>query len=359
MSHREPRVLFLTARREDYLADGVFHGLRSLLGDRAVDYPKHEMMYRSPSADAVQSRIRGGGFTLYGLLDDIPMDRSRSLEEARYGEFDLVILANIKESFGLFVEMYRDLDLPDTKLAVLDGDDHPSIYPYRKAWWLRPPWWFLPRAHTRVPYFKREITPTTSRYRAFKLLPERVADRLPMLRGLIPTSFSIPEEKIFDGVSERTQLFGRDLVDPEFSRTDPIGSRHDYRFRSEDEYYADLRRSRFAITTKRGGWDCLRHYEIAANGCVPCFRDLHLKPTRCAPHGLLPGRNCLDYRSRDDLMAQIEALSDDDYERLRTGALAWARENTTVRRAAELLERLGWNVSSTPDAESVEERVAV
>jgi hypothetical protein len=352
-------VLFLTPRREDYLADGLFHGLRSLLGDRAVDYPKHEMMYRSPSADAVRTRVRGGGFSLYGLLEDIPIDRSRSLEEARFGEFDLVIVANIKESFGLFVEMYRPEDLPDTRLAVLDGDDHPSIYPYRKAWWLRPHWWFLPRAHTRTAYFKRELTPTTYRYRTFKLLPERLASRLPVLRDLLPISFSIPEEKVVDGPGgEKSQLFGRDLVDPEFARTDPIGSRNDYRFASEGDYYADLRRSRFAITTKRGGWDCLRHYEIAANGCVPCFRDLGKKPDACAPHGLIPGQNCLEYESREHLLRQIDALSDTDYDRLRRGALAWARANTTTRRAVAMLEQLGWRPGPL-DGRQDPERVAL
>jgi hypothetical protein len=171
MSRQTPRVLFLSPRREDYMADGIFHGLRTLLGDRVVDYPKHEIMYSSPGAPAVKARIRGGGFTLYGLLDDIPIDRSRTLDEARNGDFDLVLFGHIKESFGPFVEMYRDL--PDTQLAALDGDDHPSIWPYRRAWWVRPRWWFMPRAHNRVPYFKRELTPTTYQYRSFGLLPSR------------------------------------------------------------------------------------------------------------------------------------------------------------------------------------------
>jgi hypothetical protein len=347
MSQRLPRVLFLTGRREEYLSDGIFHGLRSLLGAGVVDYPKHEMMYRSPTAAAVRARVRGGGFTLYGLLDDVPMDRSRTLEEARNGEFDLVLFGNIRESFGLFVEMYRDI--PDTQLAVLDGVDHPSIYPYRRGWWVRPRWWFLPRAHTRVPYFKRELTPTTYQYRTFNVLPGRVAQRLPMLRRVLPAAFSIPEEKIFEGDAQKTQRFARDLVDPDFADCAPIGARDDYRFESEADYYDDIRRSRFGITTKRGGWECLRHYEIAANGCVPCFRDLHLKPERCAPHGLDAG-NCIGYRSREDLLRRLDAISDDEYDRLRAGALRWARENTTIRRAAGLLEQLGWSVPAAPSA---------
>ena len=104
-----PRVLFLSPRREEYLADSVFHGLRSLLGDRAVDYPKHEIMYRSCPEESIR-RARGHGFTLYGLLEDIEIDRSRTLDEIHWGEFDLVIFGAIHESFGQFVEIYPELE---------------------------------------------------------------------------------------------------------------------------------------------------------------------------------------------------------------------------------------------------------
>jgi hypothetical protein len=33
--------------------------------------------------------------------------------------------------------------------------------------------------------------------------------------------------------------------------------------------------SRFAITKMKGGWDCLRHYEILMNGCIPLFENLN------------------------------------------------------------------------------------
>jgi hypothetical protein len=351
---RTPRVLFLSPRREDYLADGIFHGLRTLLGDRAVDYPKHEVMYRA-NADTAGERIRGGGFTLYGLLDDVPIDRSRTIEEVRWGEFDVVLFANIKESFGLFVELLPELS--KAQMAVLDGDDHPSMYPYRRAWWTRPQWWLLPRAHKRVPYFKRELTPLTWHYRSFRLLPGSLAARLPMLRGVKPTSFSIPEEKVFVGEAEKTQLFASDIVDPELKDCAPLGKRDDYLFAGEADYYADLRRSRFGITTKRGGWDCLRHYEIAANGAVPCFKHLDRKPATCAPHGLHAG-NCVSYDSRVELLARVESMPDDEYVRLRDGALRWARASSTTNRAAELLRELGWSVPLTTPAERARTLVA-
>jgi hypothetical protein len=107
-------------------------------------------------------------------------------------------------------------------------------------------------------------------------------------------------------------------------------------FETEGEYYADLQASRYAITTKRAGWDCLRHYEIAANGCVPCFKQLNRKPATCAPHGLNRS-NCVVYENYEDMMRQVEAIDDQRYAELQAGALAWARANTTVKRARQLL----------------------
>ena len=30
----------------------------------------------------------------------------------------------------------------------------------------------------------------------------------------------------------------------------------------------------WAKTTRKAGWDCMRHYEILANGCIPYFPDI-------------------------------------------------------------------------------------
>jgi hypothetical protein len=46
----------------------------------------------------------------------------------------------------------------------------------------------------------------------------------------------------------------------------------------ESDYYNMYRQSMFALTTKKGGWDCLRHYEILAAGCIPIFENLDACP---------------------------------------------------------------------------------
>ena len=43
-------------------------------------------------------------------------------------------------------------------------------------------------------------------------------------------------------------------------------------------YYEQYNNSYFAYTCKKGGWDCMRHYEIIAAGCLPVFKDFDMCP---------------------------------------------------------------------------------
>lgn len=329
-------VLFVNPNEEDYAADGVFHGLRLLLGGRAVDYPKAEYLYDTVSEDTL-GRIRGHGFTLYGLLPDIHVDRDHCLTRALAGEFDAVIFGDIWRTFGIFSEWGPQLADAGIKVAILDGSDRVEPYPFSGISWRRRAWWFLPRAHTRGTYFKREITPWTRWFASYLILPPPLnAHRL---RTLHPLSFSIPAEKIVSSFYPKTQDFATHVVDEEVAER--IGHPTTYAFTDENAYVEDLRRSRFGITTKREGWDALRHYEIAAAGTVPCFRDLARKPRTCAPHGLVAGVNCIAYTDADDLLRQTSTIEDAAYERLRDGALAWATASTTTLRAREILATIG------------------
>jgi hypothetical protein len=137
----------------------------------------------------------------------------------------------------------------------------------------------------------------------------------------------------------RPQRFPTHLVDRELQRL--VGGQSDHAFLREDDYNADLRRSRFGITTRRAGWDCLRHLELAAQGCLLCFRDLNRKPATCAPHGLHEG-NSLSYGSAAELLRRLDGLSGEEERRLRRGSWQWAQDHTTRKTAARLLACYGW-----------------
>lgn len=85
----------------------------------------------------------------------------------------------------------------------------------------------------------------------------------------IPLPYAIPDEYVVQGVPEKTRIF-----------SDIVPGVTNYRFGpgEQDLYYKQYQTSRFAITQKKGGWDCLRHYEILMNGCIPIFNGLEACP---------------------------------------------------------------------------------
>jgi hypothetical protein len=58
------------------------------------------------------------------------------------------------------------------------------------------------------------------------------------------------------------------------------GDKSTYIYTEEKPYYEDYQKSYFGVTCKKGGWDCLRHYEILMNGCIPFFNDLEHCPEK-------------------------------------------------------------------------------
>jgi hypothetical protein len=155
-------------------------------------------------------------------------------------------------------------------------------------------------------------------------------------KNIKPVAFSIPEEKIVASLPVKKQLLASHIVDEEVAEK-YSGPKQQKLFENEREYYRDLQESRFGITTKRAGWDCLRHYEIAANGAVICFKNLQEKPASCAPHGLIDGENCIAYSGYAELKNKIDQLPDETYQQLQHKSWEWAKENSTAKRVGWLL----------------------
>jgi hypothetical protein len=90
----------------------------------------------------------------------------------------------------------------------------------------------------------------------------------------IPFPYAVPDEYVVTKVPEKTRVFADH--DPSF------GGKATYKFGADQqsEYYKHYQDSRFAVTRKKGGWDCLRHYEILMNGCIPVFEGLEYCPPK-------------------------------------------------------------------------------
>lgn len=317
------RILFLTESREDYLADSLLHGLISL-GHEVTDYPRKDILYRYPnlSLERTGLPVRGHGFTLYRNLDDRTVDRTSIIQRLETKSFDLVILGQVWRQWGQLLDLSPLLQtLP---VVLLDGDDDTRLFHRSGTRLRRFGWQPFPIRSRRCYYFKREL---------------QVASFNDGLCQVLPVSFSIPAEKIRSiDFAHKTQRFATHCVDDEVALH--TGLQTTYAFASEEAYYDDLRISRYAVTTKRGGWDCLRHYEIAAAGALPCFRQLDTKLPSCAPHSLKSGVNCVSYKNWSDLQQQVAALDANliQYQRLLQASREWVSRHTTTAAAKRLLD---------------------
>eukprot|EP01062_Namystynia_karyoxenos_P016060 TRINITY_DN15857_c0_g1_i1.p1 TRINITY_DN15857_c0_g1~~TRINITY_DN15857_c0_g1_i1.p1 ORF type:complete len:534 (+),score=96.14 TRINITY_DN15857_c0_g1_i1:115-1716(+) len=164
---------------------------------------------------------------------------------------------------------------------------------------------------------------------------------------VMPISFSMPESLLVDDIPPKEKDCP-DLV--------PGGlgsSSHRFINSTEGSYYQEYRRSRYCVTYKKAGFDCMRHYEIIFNGCMPFFLDLeyayqysvtHLPRSLLLEARDLPGVsfNCTSVRVEIDHSIFPVAR----YEQLLRALLAHAREHLTTKAMARHALRVTGNAAA-------------
>lgn len=329
------KILYINSPQNDFLSDSFLIGLKELFPTEVYEYPINNHIYKKEVADG--TKLHGIGFTLYQLFE--PNQAKAYTEDMNFASFDLFIFGDIYRQSSVYKKLQPYLSFSNT--LILDGEDTPAPFPFYFSPWKKPYSLFFPKLVKKHVYFKREIIPRrTNYYLKYKLVPKSWAAKLKLPTNLKPISFSIPRRKICDSVPVKTKLFGKHVVDESLLPHIP-GAMSKYAFTNEADYYNDLQQSKFGITTKRGGWDCLRHYEIAANRTVICFKQLHLKPEVCAPHGLIAGVNCIDYEDYTDLMAQINQITDAAYQILQENSLKWVVSKSSANYVQEIVSQFG------------------
>jgi hypothetical protein len=152
-------------------------------------------------------------------------------------------------------------------------------------------------------------------------------------------TFGIPAEKICTTLPAKTKLLAGTIPN----------TTHTYVYETEEDYYAEYQRSYFAVTSKKGGWDCLRHYEILANACVPLFRDIETCPATTMegfPKELCQRANKL-YASWEG--KTVDVLTDEDraeYAALQTELFAYTKAHLTTEAVARRILQVA-NLEST------------
>lgn len=246
------KILFVSnGSSVDYQCDVVFHGLKKLYGRDVYETSDNWFMFNDISNEQ-KAELYGKGFTITGLLDPILKNVITNYEvqkKIRHCFFDLVVYGSIwrcQDFFGLVSLFY-----PKERIAAIDGEDGTVFHNF-----------FI----GKTLYFKRELDNS--------------------YKDIFPITFGIPKEKVIDKIKPKEKILAHIIP----------GDLSTYIYDNESDYYNDYATSYFGKTTKKAGWDCLRHYEIMANGCIPWFPDLSECPKETMisfPKDIILKTNCI------------------------------------------------------------------
>lgn len=226
------KILYLSKGTPDYMSDLLYHGLISL-GHEVEDINSLWYMFKSIDPK-VKKNLYGKGFTVFGTLPDHKTSFF-SEDKIQNSYYDLIIYGNCWRNLS-FLDVVKKIYSPK-KIIFIDGED------------------FIQIKHNLIDigyYFKRELVKP--------------------VKNVYPIQFCIPAEKI---------CMKSKVINKEFAEIKPRNLKYDinYIYDEEELYYKCYQESRFGFTCRKAGWDCMRHYEILANKCIPYFLDLENCPS--------------------------------------------------------------------------------
>lgn len=270
------RILFITISdpksQGDYLEVSILSGLREVLGKDCIDFPRKKIMYHDWS-ETKKETLHGKGFTLYKIPIKDLKEEERKLENIDF------IIYGVANSYNEKNKPEIDILVKEpNKIWYLDGHDLYGNAPIKIN--------FEGEniiGTQKENCFKRELTTTN-------------------FKNVFPIGFGIPSYQIREiNFNNKKQMFQKTAP---YESSFGIVNNNGYIFNNEDEYYNDMSNSWFGLTCKKGGWDCLRHYEIMASGTLLLFKDYNKKPINCSPINL----PCFSYNNKSDLLLLTKKL---------------------------------------------------
>jgi len=219
----------------DYQSDTIYHGL---IDNNYDVYETHYPSYMLKSFES-KTTIYGKGFTLFGKLEHTPKVDSPEIivEKIRSRFYDIIIYGCVYTHEGfpkrqcLDYFEYVKQHYPKDKVHFIDGSDYP---------------WNFAHAHGLNPYGIIWKT---------HLVDPGAAN---------PITFGIPESQLIDHTPNKQKIFANIIP----------GRPETYIYDNEKDYYQDYATSFYGMTWKKAQWNCMRHYEILANKCIPYFPDI-------------------------------------------------------------------------------------
>ena len=225
-------ILYITkGDHVDYQNDCLLIGLKELFGSRVVDYIKQSHNYETHNPNDIK-RFWGQGMTVTRVLPDLDVDRTNITEKIKSNFYDYIVYGSIWRCDSYLDHILKYYS--PSKVVAVDGEDHTMIHK---------------SIEHKIQYFKRELIYNT--------------------KEIQPIWFALPTCKVTTNTQKTKDIAYINPLD-----------RNTYIYDNETAYYNDYKEARFGVTLKKAGWDCMRHYEILGNECLPYFIDLEKCPPR-------------------------------------------------------------------------------
>ncbi len=266
-------ILFIACTGNiDYECHCLFHGLHEL-NDVTV-YTLNDQPYMfSDYPSEKRASLYGMGFTIATQID--PQKKSnqtkKDVEECIKNHFyDCIIYGSIHRCLDLW-DIVREYYSREQIICV-DGEDW--IYPYapkddiRKARFYHLIGTLLNRKQYTLWYDELKSIEDKQVTTLDKCLGQSIVFKRELSKKyypeINPISFAIPEKLVLKEIPIKNVRLAHIIP----------GKLDTYIYKTEDAYFRGYQDAYWGVTFKKAGWDCMRHYEILANGCIPYFPDI-------------------------------------------------------------------------------------
>ena len=311
------KILFLTDSHPNYVPDLLLHGLRKLIGQDVIDYPKKQCLYDGVIGLGIcpKNQLAPGWFP----EDNGEIDRNDVEAKIKKKYFDLIV-TDVR-SISLFNSLPSN---PKSKLVIIDGEDRPTPLP---------PGNFL--------LFRRETDGFDCSIPLPMALPEELFHLI--------TSFDATEKTYSIGFLGGTQDDNRKELIEKISGwfpdtlfvTTQIPTTNNYQPEGRlgrNEYYKALQSCYFVISLPGAGYDTFRYWENAAMNGVHIAQQMPL----LIPDKFRDEKEFLTFDSPEDFRKKIEKTLGDTNSYATTlakGRYHLIKHHLTTHRAAYFLEK--------------------
>lgn len=302
-------ILFINnSDNVDYQCDCLFYGLNELEDVTLYTLTDYWFMYTGNEVDKL-TQLYGMGFSVTNRI----VKKKKCIhtldiakENIKNNFYDLIIYGSICRCNLLLTEVL--VHYKRNKIIFVDGEDED----FGLRWIKRIkgnlpfPKFFVNEKKlalyyaSKGIYFKRELQ---DQYRTF----------------FYPISFAIPSCNLVNSVPEKTK---------EMAYIIP-GQKETYIYHQEEDYYKGYQNAKFALTVKKAGWDCMRHYEILANGCIPYFPNIE----RCPMFTMLYFPK--ELIKETNFLYEHKLFSDSSYQYYASMLLEYTRHFLTTKKLAQ------------------------